>query len=149
MNMYGGVATGNENAYYEPNSFNGAVEDRTAQEPPLRIHGDAARYDHREYDDYLQVRDLYAKVMNDDERARLHANMGGAMVGVPTEIVERWFGHLAQVDPRYEAGVRAEWEAKSRDAGYDPNGLPITGNTPQSTKGDSAHGLPGMPHAAE
>jgi len=33
--------------------------------------------------------------------------------------------------------VRAEWEAKSRDAGYDPNGLPITGNTPQTVNHDA------------
>ena len=137
MNTYGGVRTGNENAYYEPNSFNGAREDRSAQEPPLRISGDAARYDHTQYDDYAQVRALYTKVMDDGARERLHQNMGGGLVGVPTEIVERWMGHLRQVSPDYEAGVRKAWEEASNDAGYDPNGLPITGQTPQSTDGDA------------
>ncbi len=149
MNMYGGVASGSENAYYEPNSFSGAAEVPSAQEPPLRISGDAFRYDHHKYDDYLQVRDLYLKVMDDGERDRLHQNMGGAMVGVPTEIVERWFGHLGQVDPGYEAGVRAAWQKASADAGYDPNGIPVTGNTPQSTDGTHGTGLPPMSHAAE
>ncbi|RLQ87395.1 catalase [Notoacmeibacter ruber] len=137
MNVYGGIATGNPNAYYEPNSFNGPVEVREAQEPPLRISGDAARYDHRKYDDYKQPRALYADVMDDAERDRLHQNMGGALVGVPTVIVERWFEHLRQVHPDYEAGVRKEWEAASRDAGYDPNGLPITGDTPHEANDQS------------
>ena len=89
MNVYGGLMSGSENAYYEPNSFGGAVEDRSAQEPPLRISGNADRYDHTDYDDHTQVRALYADVMDQGERDRLHANMGGALVGVPTEIVER------------------------------------------------------------
>ena len=33
---------------YEPNGFGGAAEDPKFKEPPLRICGDADRYDHRE-----------------------------------------------------------------------------------------------------
>ncbi|WP_417690835.1 catalase [Roseibium sp.] len=140
MNVYGGMKTGNPNAYYEPNSFNGPVEQRDAQEPPLRVSGDAGRYDHRTgHDDYSQPRALYEKVMTQDERDRLHGNMGGALVGVPTEIVERWMGHLRQVHPDYEAGVRAKWEEKSAEAGYDPNGLPITGDTPHEAGDETPH----------
>jgi catalase len=43
--------TGNADAYYEPNSFNGAVEDKSFAEPPLKISGDAARYSHRDGND--------------------------------------------------------------------------------------------------
>lgn len=32
---------------YEPNSFDGPVEDKTYAEPPLNLYGDATRYDHR------------------------------------------------------------------------------------------------------
>ena len=32
---------------YEPNSFDGPVEDPSFKEPPLKITGDADRYDHR------------------------------------------------------------------------------------------------------
>ena len=32
---------------YEPNSFGGPVEDPAVKEPPLKISGDADRYDHR------------------------------------------------------------------------------------------------------
>jgi len=39
--------SGNPDAYYEPNSFDGPKQDPTEAEPPLHISGDAARYDHR------------------------------------------------------------------------------------------------------
>jgi catalase len=43
----------NPDAYYEPNSFNGPLQDERFAEPPLKISGDAARYDHRDgNDDY-------------------------------------------------------------------------------------------------
>ena len=42
-------------AYYEPNSFGGPVQDSAFAEPPLRIKGDAERYNHRDgNDDYKQ-----------------------------------------------------------------------------------------------
>jgi len=50
----------NPDAYYEPNSFNGPVEDHRFVEPPLKLSGDAARYNHRDgNDDYRQVGDLF------------------------------------------------------------------------------------------
>ncbi|MEN3793953.1 catalase [Fulvimarina sp. MAC3] len=146
MNVFGGVRTGNENAYYEPNSYadqGAAVEDRSAQEPPLRISGDAARYDHRVgYDDYSQVRALVMKVMDDAQRQRLYKNMGGAMAGIPSEIAERWFGHLKEVHPDYEAGVRAAWNEANAADEYMANSHPVTDDTPQQTSGDNAGDRP-------
>ncbi|MEJ5170544.1 MAG: catalase, partial [Fimbriimonadales bacterium] len=73
---------------YEPNSFGGPVEDPRFKEPPLRISGDADRYDHREgNDDFSQPRALY-RLMTDDQRERLHRAIAGAMKGVPSFIVE-------------------------------------------------------------
>lgn len=47
----------NPDAYYEPNSFGGPVEQPEFAEPPLKISGDADRYNHREdNDDYIQPR---------------------------------------------------------------------------------------------
>lgn len=91
---------------YEPNSFDGPVEDARFKEPPLRISGDADRYDHREgNDDYTQAGNLY-RLMPEDERTRLHAAIAGAMQGVPGEIVERQLAHFAKADPAYAEGVR-------------------------------------------
>ncbi len=91
---------------YEPNSFDGPIEDARFKEPPLRISGDADRYDHREgNDDYTQAGNLY-RLMPQGERERLHASIAGAMLGVPKEIIERQLAHFAQADPAYAEGVR-------------------------------------------
>jgi catalase len=92
---------------YEPNSFGGPVEDPASKEPPLRISGDADRYDHRAgNDDYTQAGDLY-RLMPEAERQRLHAAIAGSMQGVPKEIIERQLAHFGKADPAYAAGVRA------------------------------------------
>ncbi|UCC81414.1 MAG: catalase, partial [Candidatus Zixiibacteriota bacterium] len=68
---------------YEPNSFDGPVEDPKFKEPPLKIDGDADRYDHRVgNDDYTQAGNLY-RLMPADEKDRLHKAIAGAMKGVP------------------------------------------------------------------
>lgn len=102
-----GPQIGNPDSYYEPNSFNGPIEDRTVKEPPLRISGDADRYDHRAgNDDYGQPRALF-NLFDDGQKARLYSNIAEAMDGVPEEIVERQLGHFARIHPDYADGVRA------------------------------------------
>ena len=81
--------TANPDAYYEPNSFGGPVQDPTVAEPPLRISGDAARYNHREgNDDFAQPRALF-RLFDAGQRSRLFSNIAAAMQGVPAFIVER------------------------------------------------------------
>ncbi|MFD1913420.1 catalase [Halodurantibacterium flavum] len=108
MNFFG-QRTGHLDAYYEPNSIPAsAKEDPSTAEPPLRISGDAARYNHREgNDDYSQARALHDRVMNDDERQRLYGNIAEAMQGIPEEIAERALGHFALISPAYADGIRA------------------------------------------
>ncbi len=90
---------------YEPNSFGGPSGDRRVAEPPLRISGDAARYDHRAGgDDYSQAGDLF-RLMSADARERLIANIVGAMQGVPRDIQMRQIGHFSRADPAYGGGV--------------------------------------------
>ncbi|WP_339717566.1 catalase, partial [uncultured Sneathiella sp.] len=91
--------TGNPDAYYEPNSMGGPVQDESYREPPLKISGNADRYDHRvDNDDYSQPRALF-NLFNDKEKARLFSNTAAAMEGVPEEIIQRQLGHLYKVDP--------------------------------------------------
>ncbi|WP_181707694.1 catalase [Chthonobacter rhizosphaerae] len=95
----------NPNAYYEPNSFSGPRQAPEYREPPLRISGDADRYDHRAgNDDYSQPGALF-RLMTEDQRERLMDNIAAAMQGVPAEIVERQVAHFAKCDPRYGEGV--------------------------------------------
>ena len=92
-------------AYYEPNSFGGPVQSAAAQEPPLRISGDAARYDHRPgNDDYTQAGNLF-RLFDEGQRQRLFNNIAAAMQGVPAEIVIRQIEHFRKADPAYGEGV--------------------------------------------
>jgi catalase len=95
----------NPNAYYEPNSFSGPRQAPEYREPPLKISGDADRYDHRAgNDDYSQPGALF-RLMTDEQRERLMDNIAAAMQGVPVEIIERQVVHFAKCDPRYGEGV--------------------------------------------
>jgi catalase len=97
--------TGNADAYYEPNSVDGPAQDDSFREPPLRISGDADRYNHREgNDDYVQPRALFA-LFDEAQRQRLFANIAAAMQGVPIDIVTRQIEHFRKVDPDYAHGV--------------------------------------------
>lgn len=98
--------TGNPDAYYEPNSMGGPVQDDSYREPPLKISGDADRYNHREgNDDYSQPRALF-NLFDDAQKARLFSNIAEAMQGVPQEIIDRQLHHFNQVHPDYAEGVR-------------------------------------------
>lgn len=98
----------NPNTYYEPNSFGGPKEDPQYAEPPLKISGDADRYDHREgNDDYLQPGNLF-RLMNKDQQQQLFNNIAAAMDGVPENIIHRQLEHFRKADPAYAAGVAAK-----------------------------------------
>ncbi|MDF1794996.1 MAG: catalase [Coxiellaceae bacterium] len=97
----------NPDAYYEPNSFNGPVEDPSFAEPPLPLDGDADRYNHRDgNDDYAQPRALF-NLFDDEQKQRLFSNIAAAMQGVPQAIVDRQLAHFEKIDPAYAAGVKA------------------------------------------
>jgi len=92
-------------AYYEPNTFGGPVQDKRFAEPPLGISGDADRYNHRDgNDDYTQPGNLF-RLMTPDQQQRLFKNIATAMVGVPEEIIQRQLRHFHKADPRYAEGV--------------------------------------------
>jgi catalase len=92
-------------AFYEPNSFNGPLEDQSYRDPPLKIMGDAARYSHRDgNDDYRQPGELF-RLMTADQKNQLFHNYKAAMEGVPVEIVTRQIVHCYRADPEYGLGV--------------------------------------------
>jgi catalase len=97
--------SGNPDAFYEPNSFEGPAEAPEYREPPLRISGDADRYNHRAgNDDYTQPGNLF-RLFNEEQRKRLFANIAEAMQGVPLAIVKRQIAHFHKADPEYGLGV--------------------------------------------
>ena len=98
-------------AYYEPNSFDGPVEQPSAAEPPLKVSGDADRYNHRiGNDDYSQPRALF-ELFDDGQKSRLYSNIAEAMFGIPDFIIERQLGHFEKVHADYAAGVSAALKA--------------------------------------
>lgn len=97
--------TGNPDAYYEPNSVGGPAEDPSYAEPPLKISGDADRFNHRDgNDDYEQPRALF-ELFDDAQKARLFSNIAEAMQGVPDDIIQRQLGHFHKVHPDYAKSI--------------------------------------------
>ena len=104
-------------AYYEPNSLGGPVQDAGFSEPPLKISGDADRYNHRDgNDDYIQPGDLF-RLMTRSQQQQLFNNVAAAMAGVPEEIVQRQLVHFHKADPAYAAGVAKALGVKNGAAG--------------------------------
>jgi len=97
--------TGNPDAYYEPNSKGGPIENPAFAEPPLKISGDGDRYNHRiGNDDYTQPGNLF-RLFNDVQKQRLFNNIADAMDGVSEEIIQRQLVHFHEADPEYAEGV--------------------------------------------
>lgn len=98
---------GGSSVNYQPNSFGGPSDAAQYREPPLRISGDADRYDHRAgNDDYQQAGDLF-RLMSADQQRQLIGNLVDALRGVPEFIQVRQLKHFHQADPAYGAGVAA------------------------------------------
>jgi catalase len=84
------------------------VQDQQFLEPPLKISGDADRYDHRVgNDDYSQPGDLF-RLMNASQKEQLFSNIAEAMQSVPERIIARQLVHFYKADPNYGRGVAAK-----------------------------------------
>jgi catalase len=104
-------------AFYEPNGFGGPVQDQRFVEPPLKISGDAGRYNHRDgNDDYTQPGNLF-RLMTTAQQQQLFGNIAAAMAGVPEEIVQRQLVHFHKADPVYADGVAKALGVKNGAAG--------------------------------
>lgn len=94
-------ANGGATVNYEPNSFGGPKEDPRYQDVPYAIHGDAARYNHREgNDDYGQAGDLY-RLMSPAAKTNLIQNIVGSMKTVPERIQKLQISHFSKADAEY------------------------------------------------
>ncbi|KAA0676184.1 catalase [Roseomonas genomospecies 6] len=90
---------------YEPNSFGGPVQNGAVAEPPLRVSGDAARYDHREgNDDYAQAGALF-RLIGAEAQERLMDNIADSLGQAPGFIQQRQLKHFFAADPAYGAGI--------------------------------------------
>ncbi|WP_300756811.1 catalase [uncultured Brachyspira sp.] len=91
---------------YEPNSQGEWKEQKEYAEPPLKLYGDAFRYDYREDDDdyYTDARALF-NLMTDDQKRVLFENTARDMNGVTKEVKLRHIKNCMNVDKAYGLGV--------------------------------------------
>lgn len=91
---------------YTPNSYGNWIESPDVLEPPLKLSGDAARWDFDEDDDdyYAQPRALF-NLMTEQQKQALFDNTAGA-IGPATEATKRrHIDNCTKCDPAYGAGV--------------------------------------------
>ncbi|MCH9828772.1 MAG: catalase [Gammaproteobacteria bacterium] len=116
---------------YEPNSSQTAPKQEPAyREPPMKISGDADRYDHWAVDGddyYTQPGNLF-RLMNESQKDQLASNIAGAMDGVSEEIIQRQLVHFGKADPDYRK--RVEDKLAQAKAG----GAPKSAGAPESNE---------------
>jgi catalase len=102
---------------YEPNSRGGPAQTGEALSRPLEIHGIAgaqAQEKHKDDDDFVQAGALY-RVMKEDERDRLVANLAGSFAEVRDQaVVDSCISYLRNADKDY--GARVEKAVKALKA---------------------------------
>ena len=90
---------------YEPNSKGEWQEQPDYSEPPMNLSGAAARWDHREDDDYYsQPGDLF-RLMNAEQQEALFNNTAGSIGGASIDVQKRHIGNCLKADPAYGAGI--------------------------------------------
>lgn len=100
-----GAYTQDEHDNYEPNGFNGPIQDPSLKEPPLRINGYIDRHDqHKGNDDYTQAGDLY-RLLSESEKDRLTSTIAGTMKSIPKDLALKNIEHFKKCDPDYGSRI--------------------------------------------
>ncbi len=89
---------------YEPNTFDGPWENPAYDEPPLKIEGEAGRYNSYPCDDedyYGQPRLFFNHTLDDQGRKALINNLAESMNDVPKAIQRRQVYHFYKVDKKF------------------------------------------------
>src|SRR5690606_10074300 len=94
--------------HYEPNSFGKWQEQPQYREPPLKIRGDADRWDFRKDDSsyYEQPGNLFL-LMTPAQQQALFDNTARAMGDAPDFIKQRHIDNCRKADRAYGDGVEA------------------------------------------
>jgi len=92
--------------HYGPNTKGGPAEDPSLREPPLRINGDADRYDHQQdNDNYTQAGNLF-RLMSADQKQQLVGNIAAGLKQCSSPVQERMLPHFDACDTEYGRLVR-------------------------------------------
>ena len=90
---------------YEPNSFRQWQQQPDFAEPPLKVTGDAAHWDHREDSDYYSQPGNLFRLMSDAQKAILFSNTAAAIGDAQEFIKIRHIRNCYKADPAYGIGV--------------------------------------------
>jgi catalase len=94
---------------YEPNSYGGPTETGRPLSAPLAVNGHTGTYEtplHTKDDHFFQAGELY-RLMSEEERSRLVANIAGGLSQVSRDdVIEKNLAHFHAADPEY--GRRVE-----------------------------------------
>jgi catalase len=91
---------------YWPNSKDAWIGDAPElQDPPLKLEGAAAHYDHRIDEDHFEQPGNLFRLMTPAQRQLLFENTARAMAGARLEVKQRHVENCAKADPGYGAGV--------------------------------------------
>lgn len=93
---------------YEPNSFNGPVDTPSLSEPPLKLHGDAYNYNHREDIDYYSQPGALFRLQSPDAQKRLIHTVATQLSQVPDFIQIRTIARFYQADKNCGSGIAEE-----------------------------------------
>lgn len=98
---------GGKGPNYEPNSFGGPKEDPSYKEPPLKISGDADRYEQKRGvdDDYIQPGNLF-RLMSARQQKELIENITGSLKKAPVDIQNKMIEHFMRADKDYGSGIK-------------------------------------------
>lgn len=91
---------------YEPNNYGRWQEQPDFAEPPLKISGDAGRWEYPCDDaDYFEQPGKLFRLMSLEQQEALFANTARSMGDIPKEIKLRHIRHCLKADPEYGKGV--------------------------------------------
>jgi catalase len=89
---------------YEPNSFDGPVQNNEPTYAPIEVHGVTGSFPwerHKEDNDFVQAGNLY-RLMSEDEKNRLVDNIANSLSQVSRqEIIDRAISNFRNADPDY------------------------------------------------
>jgi len=92
---------------YFPNSVGVWADGQERDDPPMPIHGDARRWDHRVDDDHWeQPGDLF-RMMTGSQKQALFENTARAIAGASDAVKARHIDNCRRADPAYGLGVAA------------------------------------------
>ena len=90
---------------YEPNSYGEWAAQPDFSEPPLKVDGAVARWDHRVDDDYYSQPGNLFRLMTAEQQTALFENTARAIYGASTKTIQRHIDNCTKADPSYGAGV--------------------------------------------